>query len=189
MVVPAAWLERVQQAAPIVDKCTHYQSGLPIWIAGRLYREFRQIDNLSPLVMEGLLLELLAEMSRQAINVRGTATPRWLKEARDYLHEHFTDGISAEAVSVAVNVHPSHLMREFRKRYGCTIGDYVRQLRVERACSLLSTSDIPPAEIAHTLGFADQSHFNRTFKCGIGMTPTEFRKNSGRATPRQETQL
>src|SRR5207248_214115 len=46
IVLPEPWLERVRQAAPLVDALTSYRSGPPIWIATRMYREFQRRDNL-----------------------------------------------------------------------------------------------------------------------------------------------
>jgi AraC family transcriptional regulator len=69
-------------------------------------------------------------------------------------------------------------MESFRQHFHCTVGDYVRRLRVEYAIHLLSTSDMSAAWIAHTVGFADQSHFCRTFKRLTGMTPLQFQKIS-----------
>jgi AraC family transcriptional regulator len=72
-------------------------------------------------------------------------------------------------------VHPAHLAREFRRRRHCTIGGYVRRLRVEFACRELSSTDAPLAEIALAAGFSHQSHLTRTFKELTGMTPAKFR--------------
>jgi AraC family transcriptional regulator len=151
-----------------------------------MHREFLQRDNLTPLALEGMLLELLAQMTRESSGGGESQCPRWLRQAQDFLHAHFTESLSVEAVAAAAGVHPSHLMRGFRRHCRCTIGDYVRRLRVEYACHLLSTSGAPAAEIARTVGFADQSHFTRTFKGCTGMTPAAFQKVSGRASRRQE---
>ena len=72
-------------------------------------------------------------------------------------------------------MHPVHLAREFRRFQRCTIGEYIRQLRIERACRQLHASDEPLATIASAVGFSDQSHFSRTFKRLIGMTPAGYR--------------
>ena len=61
-------------------------------------------------------------------------------------------------------VHPVHLAQTFRKFYRCTIGDYVRSLRIEFACRQLAATKMPLSEIALLAGFADQSHFTRTFR-------------------------
>jgi AraC-like DNA-binding protein len=64
----------------------------------------------------------------------------------------------------------------FRQIHGCTVGEYVRKLRINAACHDLNDSEIPLAEVALTSGFADQSHFSRVFKRQVGMTPGAFRK-------------
>jgi AraC family transcriptional regulator len=77
-----------------------------------------------------------------------------------------------------VGVHPDHLVHAFRRQYHCTVGEYVRQLRIEFACRQITSSDMPLAEIAVEAGFADQSHFTKTFKRLVGMTPSEFQRHS-----------
>jgi AraC family transcriptional regulator len=185
IVLTSQWLQRIQQVAPVVETFTNYQAGLPLWIAARIYREFQRQDNLTPLALEGLVLELVAEMSRHDTVLNPNDCPRWLRQAHDFLHAEFTNHVSIHTVATVVGVHPSHLMRGFRQYYDCSIGEYVRRLRVEYACHLLSDTDTFLSEIALSAGFADQSHFNRTFKDRTGMTPVEFRNISGRAHPRK----
>nr|WP_202329241.1 AraC family transcriptional regulator [Mesorhizobium sp. L-8-3] len=62
-----------------------------------------------------------------------------------------------------------------RRRFGCTIGHYVRQRRVEFGCHRLAASLDPLSEIALDAGFADQSHFTNTFRRLVGMSPGVFR--------------
>jgi AraC family transcriptional regulator len=50
-------------------------------------------------------------------------------------------------------------------------------LRIEDACRRLATSDAPLVAIALDAGFADQSHFAKTFKRQTGMTPAEYRRS------------
>ena len=91
-----------------------------------------------------------------------------------------------DALAAAVGVHPSHLMRAFRQHHGCTVGEYVRRLRLEYACHLLSTTATSLTQTALDAGFAGQSHFNRAFKAFTGMTPSEFRGLSGRGCAENE---
>lgn len=183
------WLERIQQYGPLTRTLDVYEGGGPTWTMARLYREFQQQDSVAPLMLEGLLLELLAQIARQSAPREETGCPRWLRQAEGYLRAHFTENLSLETVATLVDIHPSHLMRSFRQYHNCTMGDYIRRLRVEYACHLLTTSEEPAAQIALTAGFADQSHFNRTFKGITGMTPTEFQKVMGRAIPKQPVQF
>jgi AraC family transcriptional regulator len=145
----------------------------------RLYREFQQRDSVTSLMLEGLVLELIATMSRYKTSDAQRRLPRWLRQARDLLHDRFSESLSIDEIATAVSVHPSHLMDGFRQHYGCTPGDYIRRLRVEYATHLLCASDMSASQIAFAAGFSDQSHFCRTFKAFTRMTPTEF-KNAAR---------
>jgi AraC family transcriptional regulator len=68
-----------------------------------------------------------------------------------------------------------HLARTFRRHYHCTVGEYMRQLRVNFACRQLREGSRPLMEIALAVGFSDQSQFSRTFKRVMGLTPAAFR--------------
>src|SRR5262249_39702212 len=152
---------------------TDARGGPPALLAVRLYGEFRLMDAVSPLAIEGLVLEILAELVRLA------APPRlspWLGRARDLLHDRFQENLGLAEIADAVGVHPVYLASTFRRHFGQTIGDYHRQLRVEFACNQLATGRAPLAEIALAAGFADQSHFARVFKRYLGMTPGTYRK-------------
>jgi AraC family transcriptional regulator len=180
------WIERIRQYSALVDRPMTYQNNITTGLAVSLYREFQNQDNLTPLILEGLTLHLLAQMGRDAGNAEEGRVPRWLKQACDFLHAHFTENLSLDTIAAAVGVHPSHLIRTFRQQYHCTPGAYVRRLRVGYACHLLSASDRPLIQIALDAGFADQSHFCRTFKRLTGMTPAQFQKAPGRADMRQK---
>src|SRR5262249_52461237 len=92
-----------------------------------------------------------------------------------FLDEHFVDSPSLSEVARAAEVHPVHLARTFRRHYRCTVGEYLRQLRVTFACRQLTQGSRPLVEIALAAGFSDQSQFSRTFKRAMGLTPAAFR--------------
>lgn len=142
----------------------------------RLYREFHRSDSASSLAIEGLTLELLAEISRKQPRPQELRLPKWLGLTKDLLQAHFAEPLRLESIAEAVGVHPVHLAREFRKHFGCTVGDYVRHLRLIYASTQLSESNKTLATIATDAGFADQSHFCRSFKRITHMTPSEYRR-------------
>jgi AraC family transcriptional regulator len=99
-----------------------------------------------------------------------------LKQAKDFIADEFSQPLTLSIIAGAVNVHPVYLANSFRRHYGCTIGEYVRQRRVKFACDRISNSRDPLAEVALAAGFANQSHFARAFKQVTGMTPGEYRR-------------
>lgn len=101
---------------------------------------------------------------------------KWLKEARALLDQYFFDPWSLSSLADAVGVHRAHLAREFHRAYGCSVGEYLRQRRLEYACRELATSGASVNEIAAAAGFSDQSHLTKVFKRFLGVTPLAYRK-------------
>lgn len=174
--VAPARLESVRAYSGSAERPVEFGKGLAAWLSFRLYQEFHLSDEISLLAMEGLALELLAEAFRRRESVPERRPPLWLEQARDLLHAQFLDPVSLEAIAGVVGVHPAHLARVFRQQYHSTIGDYVRKLRIEFACRQIASTDDSLLEIALSAGFSDQSHFCKTFKSLMGMTPAEFQK-------------
>jgi AraC family transcriptional regulator len=148
-----------------------------IMLAKRLYGEFRLMDEVSLLAIEGLSLEMLAGFSRNFTQKDKSQIPAWLKKAKDIIHDRFTETFSVAELAQSVSVHPGHLSRSFRRYYRLTIADYVRQLRIEYACHQISKSKLPLSQIALDLGFSHQSHFSNIFKRLTGFTPAQYRLN------------
>src|SRR5262249_40350364 len=141
-----------------------FQGGPFVRLARCLYREFRQSDPFAPLAVEGLMLELIAGLARRRDHAAGRRPPVWLARVRELLRARFGAPPGLGEMAREVGVHAVHLARTFRAHYGCSTGEYVRQLRVEFACQRLAKSAAPLVEIALAAGFFDQSHFTRVFK-------------------------
>ena len=175
--IPPSRLEQVRAYSPILDSPGDFQGGFPIWLATRLYQEYLREDDVSPLAMQGLVFEVLAECSRCPSGAPERKRPRWLQQVQELLQDRFAEHLTHELVAAAAGIHPVHLARVFRQHCGCTLGGYVRKLRVDFAARQLLTTAEPLAAIAFAAGFSDQSHFTRTFKRQTGMTPAAFRRD------------
>jgi AraC family transcriptional regulator len=171
------WLSRSREYSLALDRSAEFKYGSSVWLAKRLYDEFYRMDSASPLAIEGITLEMMAEVSRHHVKTSEGTSPRWLEQTRDLLHAHFSEELTLEGIAGAVGTHPVHLARVFRQYYGCTVGEYVRRLRVEFTCRELSLTNTPLIQIALAAGFYDQSHFSRTFKKIVGLTPTAYRSS------------
>lgn len=175
-------LERFRELSDALESAYHLRDELLSALALRISKELRRMDGSSPLAIEALILEILVRLSRRGI-ANSSIEPRWLCEARDLIHENFSAAISLSNVAETVGVHPAHLARTFRRYYLCTVGDYVRKLRLEKASRDLTCGERSLADIALTAGFYDQSHFSHAFKLYLGMTPAEFRAATHRRKP------
>ena len=114
-------------------------------------------------------------MSRDADEPHLCRSPAWLRSAEELLRTRLGDCIGLSELAELVGVHAAHLARSFRVRYGVSVGEYGRRVRIEWAAAEVARGDRPLAEIAVETGFADQSHFTRLFKRHMGTTPAKFR--------------
>lgn len=171
------WIERAREFSLRLDNSVHARGGLLSGLMMKIYDEFRHPDSASPVAIQGLTMEMFAAVSRSNSHLSDRRPHRWLASAEAFLRESFNEHVTIAQVASAAGVHPVYLARHFRRFHRCTIGQYIRRLRVERACRQLSSSDESLATIAAGAGFSDQSHFSRTFKHLMGMTPAQYRAN------------
>ncbi|MEM7332393.1 MAG: helix-turn-helix transcriptional regulator [Chloroflexota bacterium] len=94
-----------------------------------------------------------------------------------YILEHLHTPIKLNDLATHLNLSMFHFSRMFRNTTGTSPYEYLIQLRIEEAAELLLKSNkLPISEIAHRIGFSDQSHFTRHFKKRFGLTPLAFRR-------------
>jgi AraC family transcriptional regulator len=148
-------------------------------LAQQVHRELHLRDGASALAIEGLLLELLGQAAREGDSAAGGEQPAWLRRATDFIHENAAERLRLSSVAEAAGVHPAHLAKTFRRHYHCTVGEYVRRLRLERAARELAGSAKSLVEIAVDAGFYDQSHFTNAFRLHTGTTPARYRRTTG----------
>src|SRR5258708_28813969 len=110
-----------------LDRIHHYRDAGLVNLAWRAARELAQPDAVSPLVVEGLALEMLALAARSdGPQPSQRRPPPWLAAAREFLRANCMQTIDLGQVAAASGVHPVHLARVFRQCYGSTPGHYVR---------------------------------------------------------------
>lgn len=170
------WSQRLGARTSVLDRPDDFASGAPVSLMRRLVRECREQDSATPLAVEGLVLELLAACER---SVPRTATlpgsRRWLGRVEALLLDRFHEALTLDEIAADSHVSADHLSREFRKHFGVTVGEYVRQLRLDFACAQLANGRQSLSAIAEAAGFADQSHFTRVFRRRMGLTPGAYR--------------
>lgn len=161
--------------APLFDTISYLRHGGIAGMAARLTSEIRNPDPLSPLAMEGLLLDMLVAASRIKPETRRDILPPWLSRVQEMLHEEPTAALNVTALARSAGVHPAYLARAFRRFFHCSLGEYARRIRLQWTAERLARGTESIATIAMAAGFADQSHLTRCFKRFYDATPRSFR--------------
>ena len=175
VVLGSAFIRRIGNASRLLGRSSTFDGAAVASIGRRAAAELRHGDSAAALIVEGLLLELFGVLSRD--DSPGRRVPAWLGEARAIVERDFRTKIVLSDVAEMVHVHPVSLARGFRQQLGMTLGDYVRELRIAYARERIAAGT-PLAIVADEAGFADQSHFTRTFRRLTGTAPAAFRRGA-----------
>lgn len=131
------------------------------------------------------LLHILSQLSAQRSvrlasaffnSAKGKETEKRINKVCQYIQKHARGPISLADTAALVHLSASAFCRFFKRVTGKTFSDYVNDVRIGNACSLLTESDKTIAEIAFETGFESLTYFNRIFLKKKGSTPREFRK-------------
>lgn len=98
-----------------------------------------------------------------------------LAEVLRFCEANFADDISVPQLAAKMFLSPGRFSDIFKKEMGVPPGEYLRRLRLDRAQTLLKTTDRNATDIAHDCGFSDTARFSRAFKSAYGQTPSSYR--------------
>lgn len=139
----------------------------------KAYKECLTNDEHSQSTIHGLLLDFITMTPH---NKGEKINPQWARQVRDVLNDRWNENVMLHELASLVEVHPVTISKFFPKYFHCTLGEYVRKIRVEKATTLIRKSQLPLTSIAHHCGFFDQSHFVRVFKQTTGFLPNRYKK-------------
>lgn len=106
-----------------------------------------------------------------------------IRACRDYIELHLEEDLPLELLAERAGYAPFYLSRKFKQEMNCTVGEYIRFARVERAKGLLQYSGESIHAIAARLRFCSSSYFAQTFQQVTGLTPRQWREQEGRPSP------
>jgi AraC family transcriptional regulator len=167
-----------------------YATGPWVSAAGmRLRTACAQSDASRTVAVEELVLELLEHSAGLAAPPRATSAPsttptsrppNWLNDALEIIRSGDAasggaGGVGLGLIAGAVGRSPAHICRAFRSLLGCSVSEFGRAVRIERAAVLLRTTNHSLSRIAFDTGFTDQAHFTRWFRRVMGASPAAYR--------------
>lgn len=101
-----------------------------------------------------------------------------LKPVLEYIDTHYASPISLADLSRLAGMSPKYFCRFFKAALHRTPMDYLNYYRIEQACRILTTRELPVTEAAYRCGFNDSSYFVKTFRKYMGITPRAYARRS-----------
>jgi len=121
----------------------------------------------------GTVVQIPAQ--RSTSTTQGGVPAYKLRQVLQFIDAHLDQPINLTQLAAVASLSPFHFHREFKRSTGLTPGKFILEARIKRAETLLRDSDLPLAQVAIQVGFADQSHFTVAFRKVTSMTPRTYR--------------
>ncbi|MWV44432.1 AraC family transcriptional regulator [Paenibacillus sp. HJL G12] len=151
-------VEKTQSICRTIYKHFHHAQEMIRWRAQLDFQEF--------------LYELIQESGLDSKNDKSQA----LERAKTFMEEHYSEDLTVEQLAGIADFSSSYFAEIFKRTYGCSVVDYLAQIRMNKAKQLMLGSDVLLKEIAHLVGYKDEFYFSRKFKKEFGLSPSAYMK-------------
>lgn len=141
---------------------------LPIWTESI-------VDNKSvfSLRCEGIILYSFSVLSEHVIE-NNTKNNTLTEKVKNYIDEHFTEEkLSLEIISKIFSYNKKYVSTAFKKDFHIGLTQYITNLRIQYACTLMEQGFSSVSDIAYQCGFSEAQYFSKVFKAKMGVSPKE----------------
>lgn len=125
------------------------------------------------------LLQMLLQLHRAQTRAPQPAvsfSPDIVEEALLFIEKHYSDKITLKAFADRAYVSVGHFQNQFKKATGQTFNHYLQNVRIEKCCKLLKTTDKTVQETANEVGYSDMKFFHSLFRKITGSSPQRYRR-------------
>lgn len=151
-------------------------------LLGLMENEFKEEKEGFVQAVHGLFIALVTFLSREYISLKNKASERMISFAETvaYMEVNYLRQPGLHELADMAYFSPRHFVRVFKQNYQQTPNDYLLNLRIKHACTLLRDKSRSIGQIAEESGFSDSNYFSRIFRKKTGAAPSEFRRNTAR---------
>ena len=168
-----------------LEACLHIDDPRVEYAMIRLAEECERPDANSVALATSLGQLILADLARyfQAVRTRAASRKGGLPASQlRRISDHIANSASPPSIAdlaASCGLSGSHLMRAFRQSTGKSVAKYAEHIRMSKAKTLLSETDLPISEIATRLGFSTAAAFSHSFRRVTGHAPRNYRNSIG----------
>lgn len=130
------------------------------------------------------LMEAFVEIARESLSKKAAKAKDTIPlshtkvhDLLDYLNANYKNEITSEQIEATLSCNFDYMNRVFKRLTGVTIFAYLTDLRMQKACELLTTTSLKVGAVAHMVGFSDETYFYKVFKKARGVSPGQYEKN------------
>lgn len=165
-------LKELQINESVIEKSVQ-NSALTKFLILKIFKESQNPDVFS----NDNIRMLFSQLSNTIDHLeRFEKSPFWVKSLNELLNDCWNENPNLSDLAKVLHLNPITISKHFPKYFGCTLGEYMRRIKINRSLSLIQATENNLTEIALECGFSDQSHFIRTFKNQTGFLPKQFQK-------------
>lgn len=137
---------------------------------------FQSVEELCTIKdINDLFLKMILDYTDHVQKIKINNYSSSILKCQNFINEHLYEKISLSQLSDYTSMNRSYLSHLFKKEVGISISEYIQKERIEKSKKLILSGEKSLANIYLSLGFIDQSHFTKTFKKIVGITPKEYK--------------
>jgi two-component system, response regulator YesN len=100
-----------------------------------------------------------------------------VRQALELIQDHFTEDLQLSQVAEALFITPNYLSRLFRQETGKSFSEFIQEMRIKKACELLSLGKLKIYQVGEAVGYPNPRYFSEWFQKHTGYSPKDFRNH------------
>ncbi len=122
-----------------------------------------------------IFFDILYEMQKSDSGVSHHSHIKKIANGVDFIHNHYCEiTFDYEKLADLCGISYTYFKKLFRETYNITPSEYIRTLRMKKACELLLTKRFSVSQVAEMCGYENIYYFSKVFKNEIGIPPSKY---------------
>ena len=145
-------------------------------ISMQIYQTIKKLLGVSCPIAIGKMVDDISKLKESYQHaISGQTDPKIIYEIEKYLLANFNRDVKLQEISTHFYLSREYISRKFKQEFNVNISDYIVNIRISKAKSLLKNSQLKIYEVANMIGYQDDKYFRKVFKKVEGITPNEYR--------------